>query len=163
MPRVSPDYEYVDGDRQFVGYSAKREVEISLSLTDEYYSIVNAIIQTNSITTLDSKFSVQDPEAVIDKAQLLALDDARERAERLAVHAGTRLAGVYSISEFNLRKWEPELLVPARQLAESILGKEFDLSSLGSEIKYRSRSSLFEPESLEAQATIFVVYLLEDD
>jgi uncharacterized protein YggE len=160
MPVVEQVFEYQDGRNLLVGYRVRREVEIRLSKMDRYHLDYAEIIRSGALASLSARFSVRDPEAATDAAQLAAVDDARARAERLAERAGASLGEIHSMTEFDLRRVERPLLTPARRFSESALGQGGD-GIYTSATRMEAAPPIFEPEALTAEATVFVVYLLD--
>jgi len=162
MPVVEQVFEYQDGRNVFVGYRVRRDVEIRLSRMDRYHLDYAEIIRSGALASLSARFSVRDPDAATDQAQLVAVDDARARAERLAERSGAALGALHSITEFDLRRVERPLLTPARRFSESDLGSGGD-GLYTSSNRMEAAPPMFEPEALTAEATVFVVYLLALD
>jgi uncharacterized protein YggE len=159
MPVVEQVFEYQDGRNVLIGYRVRRDVEIRLSRMDRYHLDYAEVIRSGTLASLSARFSVRDPEAATDQAQLAAIDDARARAERLAERAGASLGPIHSITEFDLRRVERPLLTPARQFSEAALGQGGD-GIYTSATRMEAAPPMFEPEALSAEATVFVVFLL---
>lgn len=160
MPRVEQVFEHRDGGSVFVGYRVRRDIEIRLSNMERYHLDYAEIIRADALASVRGRFSVRDPEAAINEAQLAAVDDAHARAKRLTEQAGAELGPIHSMTEFDLRGMEQRMLVPARSFSESTLGQ----GSAGIYLRAAVSDSappLFEPEALTASATVFVVYLLK--
>src|SRR6056297_1300702 len=147
MPVVEQIFEYQDGRNVFIGYRVRRDVEIRLSDMDRYHLDYAEIIRANALSSLSARFSVRDPDAATDQAQLAAVDDARARAERLAEQAGSSLGDIHSMTEFDLRRIERPLLTPARQFSESALGQGGD-GLYTSATRMEAAPPMFEPEAL---------------
>jgi len=160
MPVVEQVFDYRDGRQILVGYRVRRDVEIRLSRMDRYHLDYAEVIRSGTLASLSARFSVRDPEAAVDAAQLAAIDDARDRAERLAERAGAALGVIHSITEFDLRRTERPLLIPARQFSESALGQGGD-GLYTSATRVEAVPPMFEPEALTAEATVYVVYRLD--
>lgn len=162
--QMSPDYEYSGGRQRFMGYEVSRDFEITLTQLDKYYPTLRAIVESKAASSLDATFSKSDTDELINQVQLAAFDDAHRRAERLATKAGKRLGGVYSITEFNLRAYEQEGLLPQRFLFESKLGNELaEIVVTARKVEaYGYAEPLFKADQAAVTATVFVVFLLED-
>lgn len=154
---VTPEYDYVEGQSVFRGYAVSRNVRITMSALDNYYSTIRAIVESGALEGLSAVFSYSDVDGILNEAQLAALDDARSRAARLAERANARLGDVYSISEFDLRQDEEYfLLTPNRRIYEGSLGPEGRVAALAS--ADISAVQLFQADTLTASARVFVVY-----
>jgi uncharacterized protein YggE len=162
---MSPEFSYQDRLRKFIGYELSRTFEITITNLEDYYPALRAIVESGATSKLDAIFSVSESEASMIRAQKLAVEDAYSRANRLAQDAGMSLGGVYSITEFNLRKEERASLHPQRFLFETELGagvfEEIVVLAQERSANYYGEP-LFEPSSVAVTATVFVVYLLED-
>ena len=158
-----PKYEYRDRRNVLVGYELSRTFEITLTALDKYYPALRAIVESGAVSELNAVFSVSDSEASIVRAQQLAIEDARSRADRLAAQAGATLGDVYSITEFNLREEERASLYPQRFLFESEVGGVLEeIVVAGSRIGAGyNPEPLFEPSNVAVTATVFVVYTLK--
>ena len=160
---MSPKYEYRNRRNELVGYELSRTFEITLTTLEKYYPALRAIVESGAVSELDAKFSVSDSEPSIIRAQQLAIEDARSRAERLAEQAGMALGSVYSITEFNLREEERASLHPQRFLFEGELGgvlEEIVVTASSRESGYYAEP-LFEPSNVATTATVFIVYTLK--
>lgn len=161
MPVVEQVFEYQDRKNVLVGYRVRRDVEIRLSDMDQYHLDYAEIIRAGVLASVRARFSVRDPDAATDQAQLAAIDDARARARRLAERSGSSLGDIHSITEFDLRRVERPLLTPARQFSESAMGQGGD-GLYTSATRVEAAPPMFEPEALTAEATVFVVFLLRN-
>ncbi|MEJ2128880.1 MAG: SIMPL domain-containing protein [Woeseiaceae bacterium] len=162
---MSPKTEYINKRRQVVGYELSRTFEISIKAMDNYYPAVRAIVESGTASDLDAAFTISDPEPSIIRAQQLAIDDARSRAERLAHQSGAKLGKVHSITEFNLRQSERADLEPHRFLFEGELdGSIFDeiIVTVARRESSHNVQPLFQPSKASVTATVFVVYNLEN-
>jgi uncharacterized protein YggE len=160
---VSPSYDYVNGGREFLGYTVTRDVEITVSVLDDYYTLLRAVVDSGALDFLDAVFSYSDIDRVVREAQLAAVEDARLRAQSLAERANASLGKVYSISEFDLRQEEQYLLTPSREFYESTLGSSDAVVVTGTRIRNVAISGvqLFQAASVSAFAEVYVVYLLK--
>jgi uncharacterized protein len=154
--QIGPAYDYTGRERKFLGTRVYRQIEVILRDLDSYPGLIKAIVsaqiaEINSATLTSSK-----ADQTIDQAQQLALADARARAERLAAASGQVLGAAYSVSEFNHRANQRYLLYPAREIGTADRHRMADVSALGA-----SREEPFEPGSIVATATVYVIYLLE--
>jgi uncharacterized protein len=161
---LSPSYDYVGNRREFQGYTVTRDVEISVPVVDEYYTIVRAIVDSAAFDYLNAVFSYSDIDGAIRKAQLAAVEDARSRAQSLAEQANATLGDVYSISEFDLRQDEQYSLTPSRAFYEGELGSSDTVIVTGSRVERKVSASgvqLFQAATVSATAEVYVVYLLK--
>jgi uncharacterized protein YggE len=161
---VSPSFDYNGGQRRFTGYNVNRDFSIEMEIPDDYYSKVQRIVESGALDYVDVVFSYSDIDGAVRDAQLVAIDDARGRAESLAEQAGARLGSVYSISEFDLRQDEQYLLTPDRTFFESELNTSDTIVVTGSRVRGSSAVGgiqLFRADTVAAAAQVYVVYYLE--
>lgn len=155
--RFEDQYDYRDDQRVLLGTQVVRNVGVTLHDLSKYSELMRAAIGSDVDSITRTSLRSKSSNAMITKAQVLALDDARKRATELAVSAQRKLGKVYSISEFALRQDESYRLQPSR-------GVYGNLVSGGSLAMADSvvASEIFEPGTISARATVYVVFLLED-
>lgn len=91
----------VDQKIQPVGYSAKREISITIDNLDAFETIYRGLIERGVNEVDNLTFHSSQLRKHRDEARLLAIRAAREKAHALAVALGCRLAAVQSIRETN--------------------------------------------------------------
>ena len=161
--RIHPQFTYKDGNRTQTGTQVSREVIITLRDLTGYANIINALIDAEVTQTVNTTLLLSNPTDASDRAQEKALNDAHQRAKRLAKHQGSKLGKVYSISEFNNRQQEFYQLRVSRSIAgRSINDTRIPALSIGEAVKSRSSNEPFEPGVIKATAQVFVVYLLNN-
>lgn len=154
--RIGPHYEYRSSERKLVGTRVDREVEVILRNLERYSELVQAIVASEVGEIRSMEPSSSKGAKTLDQVQQMALADARARAERLAAASGQKLGDAWSISEFDQR-WEERFeLRPARGIGVP----RQEIQALGAE--FREGPEPFEPGTIVATATVYVVYLLED-
>ncbi len=96
--RTQPEYDYPkDGKPQLKGYSALRQVQVTLHQLDKLNSLLDGALKSGLNEIRDVEFSVAHPEQYQEKARKDAIDDAVKQANSLAQGFGTKLGPVYSI------------------------------------------------------------------
>src|SRR5690606_34566297 len=87
---VGPDYTYGEGGRRLVGYVATSTIEVRMTQLDAIGRAIDATIGAGGDDTrLDGlRFELSDPEAARGEARVLAVANARRRAEQLAEASG---------------------------------------------------------------------------
>lgn len=151
--RVMPQFVYDNGKRIPAGTQVSRRVDIHLRDISQYAAVMQAFVKADISQTISTQLHVSDEASLTDKALVKALEDARARAEKLALAQGKKLGDAHSISEFMTRRDETYSLMPARALSGSS-------ASNMAESLMRAPSEPFEPGVMEAKATVYVVYLL---
>lgn len=155
---IGPAYEYVKDERKLVGTRVQRDIEVVLRQIDQYPALLRALVTAGVAEITSTRLSSSKGKDTISQAQVAALADARSRAERLAEAAGRKLGAVYSISEFDQRE-DQYLLFPTRGIGRSRhQSVEFDgVAGIA------KGGEPFEPGTIVAGATVYVVYLLEEE
>lgn len=153
--KVRPSPVYKNGEKVQTRVSVSRQITITLKDLDIYSEVVSALTKSNISTTIETVASCSNEKELTDKALLLALSDARKRAEALARAQGKELGEPYSISEFKTRAENSYSL----QLSRKVVGQ----SSRGTPpyVPPPEFSEPFEPGLMSAAAQVYVVYLLK--
>jgi uncharacterized protein len=158
--QMRPHYEYRREERKFLGTSVYREIDVTLRDLDHYSELIKAFVSARVGEITSTALSSSKGAGVLEQAQQQALADARSRAERLAAASGQALGAAYSISEFDQREQERYRLFPARAIGRQRGGPAFaeaNVQALGAS----SAEEPFEPGTIAANATVYVIYLLE--
>ncbi|GJM08827.1 MAG: hypothetical protein DHS20C11_11030 [Lysobacteraceae bacterium] len=141
--------DHRSGNSTFAGYSLRQQISIDAD-PDHHAEVMRDVLVKGTPANVVSSFKVKDQDQVLDQAQLEAVDDARRRAQRIAERAGRSLGEVYSISEFDHRLTEKSGLRPLRHMSDE----------QGQYMLFASAK--LDPESVIAEARVFVVFLLAD-
>jgi uncharacterized protein YggE len=157
---IGPAYDYSDQQRKLIGTKVGRPIEVKLRDLAKYAELIQATVAAKVDQIESTVMSSSKGKQLIEDAQKAALADARARAERFAAASGQKLGSAYSISEFAHRMQERYLLQPARGFGspERLHQYEADVSALGG-----GSYEPFEPGTIVATATVYVIYLLEAD
>lgn len=96
---VYPQYDWIDGRQVFRGYQASQSIEVKMRNFDTISPTLELVgtLGLNQVGGL--QFTIDDIEAVRQKARLQALANAKEKADALARVMGVRLGKVISFSE----------------------------------------------------------------
>jgi uncharacterized protein len=152
---VNPSTEYRDGNRIPNGTRVSRNIEIRLNDLDSYPRLMQALVDADISSTIDTRLGVDGETEYTDKAMLAALEDARSRGERIASALGRELGAAYSVSEFMTRGEERYALHVSRRV-EGQLTAEIQASMVSA-----PGNGPFEPGVMAAKAQVYVVYLLK--
>jgi uncharacterized protein YggE len=156
--QIGPAYDYTSSRAKMIGTRAGRSLEVKLRDLSKYSELIQAVVAAK-VDRIDSTvMSSSKAATTLQDAQQAALADARARAERLAAASGGKLGDAYSISEFNHRAEERYQLFPARRI-----GSPERVQRLGAEAGGADHFEPFQPGTIVATATVYVIYLLEDD
>ena len=100
-----PQQDYTNGTAKITGYQGNQSVTVKVHNVDTKTDPLNAIIDgavNNGANEIDGvNLSVEDPSALQEQAQEMAITDAKAKAQKLAQAAGLTLGKVVSISESN--------------------------------------------------------------
>ena len=92
-----PAYDYADGISKVSGYNASQNITIKVRKVDENAEMVNSVVLTageNGTNEIQGvNYYIDDVSSLKQKARILALEDARQKAGALAKAAGIRKLG----------------------------------------------------------------------
>lgn len=84
---------------EFQGYQATNQVSVRFRDVAEAGPILDALVEAGANNVNGPMFALSEPEEALEEARLLALRDARERAERYARALGMRIVKIVAVSE----------------------------------------------------------------
>ncbi len=93
------DADYVNGRRVVKGYVASNSIDVRLDAIDRVGEIVDAVVAAGATTVSDVRFDVKNRAVLEREALKLAVQDARARAEAMALGAGKSIDRVLRIEE----------------------------------------------------------------
>jgi uncharacterized protein YggE len=99
---VFPQYEHDGETRQIpriVGYQVQDQVQVKVRQLDRLGQVLDDLVQGGANLIHGIGFSVAEPRRLLDQARKLAVEDARRKAELLALAAGSRLGPPLEIQE----------------------------------------------------------------
>jgi uncharacterized protein YggE len=159
--QMRPHYEYRREERKFLGTSVYREIDVTLRDLGHYSELIKSFVSAQVGEITSTTLSSSNGAGILEQAQQQALADARARAERLAAASGQALGAAYSVSEFDQRQQERYRLYPARAIGARRAGLqsfgEANVAALGAS----PAEEPFEPGTIAANATVYVIFLLE--
>ncbi len=152
---LQPAYKDVKDTRVETGFKVERKMNVTLRRIEDFQRVTSAILkgEVRVIEAIEPHSS--DDRALELRAQAAALNDARERATKLATASGATLGSVHSISEFDLREDERYALRASRETSGPNRAVAVGVS--GDEPIHVPQ---FVPDTVTASAKVFVVYLL---
>lgn len=153
--QISPVIDYENGVKVDKGTRVSRNIDIVLNDLSKYSQLNNLLVAAKITSKVASVVEMKDQRAVTKSVLMLALEDAKLKAQALASLQGKKIKDVHSISEFKTRKEDAYSLVPSQQ----IYGQSFKNSAM----RYRAAESenILEVGKMRATATVYVVYTLE--
>ncbi len=99
---VSAEYERgqrPDEERTIAGYRVTHVLQIELPDPEASGALLDALVREGANLLQHIRFSVAEPDRVLDRARRAAVADARRKAELLAEEAGVSLGPVLEIRE----------------------------------------------------------------
>ena len=96
--QLSPRYDYRGNQQRFVGFEARRDINITLSDIDLLSKLLDIAVgsgvnQINGIT-----YQSSNKTKMTEKARSLAIEDSQQKAEKLAKAYGAKLGPILNIS-----------------------------------------------------------------
>lgn len=155
--RIYPAFSYADDKQVPIGTTVSRSVEITVRELTKYSEVMTALIEAEISETISTRVSVSKESEITDKALEFAMNDARQRATRIAETQSKKLGEVYSISEFMTREDERYFL----QVSRTVTGQASDEILMDTQYRRLPAKEIFVPGKMIANAQIYVVFLLE--
>lgn len=124
---VEPSYSYIKNKQQLMGYTAKRQLKITLNDVEKLNEMLDTALgaKINQIRNIELKSSQQ--EVMQDEALQLAVENAKHQGLSLASAFGAKLGAVYSINSI---KQHNQFRYGANQNSEHIqVSRNSDTSS----------------------------------
>ena len=100
---LQPMYDYTKGQQVITGYQNNQTVTVKVHGVDKDTSTVDKILDgsvnngANEVSGVS--LSIEKPADLQQKAQLIAIEDAKQKAQQLAQAAGLKLGKVVNVSE----------------------------------------------------------------
>jgi uncharacterized protein YggE len=96
---IYPQYDYTSGKQTLTGYSVSQDVTVKIRQTDKVDQVLKIAgdLKLNQVGGLS--FEIDNPEVYRQQARILALQNAKVKAEALAQIMGVSLGKVISFSE----------------------------------------------------------------
>jgi uncharacterized protein YggE len=97
---VSPKRDYKrEGEEQITGYWVNNTVTVTISDIDRTGSLLQTALDAGANRSFGLFFGLSDPTPIEQQARMLAVEDARQRANDLATAAGGTLGKLLVINE----------------------------------------------------------------
>lgn len=84
-----------------IGYEMRQRYQVKLFDLTKFDQLVNKLLQTDGIESLNINFDLKDRASLEAKLALRAGQDAKQRATNLATGVSAKIASVYSVKEQN--------------------------------------------------------------
>lgn len=108
------DADFINGNRVTKGYVASNSIDVRLDAIDRVGEIVDAVVAAGATSVSDVRFDVKNRAVLEREALKLAVQDARARADALALGAGKTIDRVLRIEEEGVQAPGP---MPVRAMA----------------------------------------------
>jgi len=153
--QIFPAIERDNGKRIDNGTRVSRNIDIVLKDLTKYPLLNDALISAEITSKISSTVELADERAVKKSVLMLAIKDAKLKAQEIASIQGKKIKDVYSVSEFQTRQQDTYNLHPN----QSIYGQSYGAG----QVRYRvpPKSSVFKIGKMRATATVYVVYTME--
>ena len=96
---VFPDYNWTTGRQVLEGYKVSQNIEVKIRNFDKISEALNLIGELNLNQVGGLIFAIDEPEKYRQEARMLALEQAKQKAEALAKAADVKLGKLVSFSE----------------------------------------------------------------
>lgn len=96
---INPTYNYGNGSQQITGYQASSNLTIKVRAIDKTNNVIDAATAAGANQVGGITFDVDDKTAAQNQARVLAVADAKSKAENAAKIAGFKLGNVINYSE----------------------------------------------------------------
>jgi len=148
---ISPEYTYNNAQQkqELVGYIVSRTLQITLDKLDNHERVLAALVDAKVDQVSGVDFRVSNPDAISDRLRVKAMQNAKAKAEALAVAAGVKLGKPFSIQASGGYMPPPMPMMRGAMMAMADGGME----------KSSVAPSL--PGMVEIRETVNVVFVLE--
>ena len=102
---ISPRYEYIEkdmygsGKRVLAGYQATQAVEVKIREIDVMGEIIEGGVTSGANEVYGVRFVVEDEEQYMEEVREMAINNAKDKADKLAGQLGVRLVQIVNYNE----------------------------------------------------------------
>lgn len=154
---IEVEYDYENKKKIPLGTRVGWTVEITLPEPAKYSLLTDVLVKAGINDILNSVGVIKDERAIKKQVAMLALKEARQKAEDMAATQDKKIKDVYSISEFKTRAEEQYSLVSTQSVDGSMSNFSADVVSVSGSRK----QGVFEVSAMKASAVVYVVYTLK--
>ena len=130
------DADYVNGRRIVKGYVASNSIDVRLDAIDRVGEIVDAVVVAGATAVSDVRFDVKNRAVLEREALKLAVQDARARADAMALGAGRTVDRVLRIEEQGVATPGP---MPVRAMAMREAAAAPETPVAAGQLEFRAR------------------------
>ncbi len=98
---AAPQYEWQNKNRVYKGERISRQVRLTLKEADRYNALVDGLLAAGISRLQPVTLDFKERDALENTALTLALDDAKNKAQAMAKHVGTKIKAVFQIAPVN--------------------------------------------------------------
>lgn len=131
---ISPQYDYVDGERELQGYQVSQNVEVKIRDLDRIKDILGFAGETELNRVGNLSFDIEDKEELKKEAREEAIKEARDKADSLADTLGVNLGKIVNFSE-GFSNEQPRPVYQEKALGRGGADSAPDIESGSQEIK----------------------------
>lgn len=98
---IQPQYTNPKDNEQpkLIGYSVQHDITIRVRKLSDAGNVLDSVVKDGANRVYSVGFTFSDPEALLDKARVAAVEDARRKADMMVKTAGGKVGYLKSISE----------------------------------------------------------------
>lgn len=126
--QISPRYDYVNGRQSFAGYTANKQIAVTLKDIDNYGKILNAVVDAGADHVSGVQFDTSKTDELKKEARKRAIADAKAKAEMLAGELNQKIGPPLFIQEGDVPVAFPNVPGGAMRAMEAKASPEDTLS-----------------------------------
>ncbi|PID83388.1 hypothetical protein CSB11_01180 [Candidatus Campbellbacteria bacterium] len=107
---VHPEYNYTKGKRTFSGYRVSQRIDVKIRDLDNVSTILTKINQVGVDNVSRLKFFIDDDKEIKEELRKKAIENSKQKAEKIAKDLGVKLDEIVGFSEEANRDYEPRYL-----------------------------------------------------
>ena len=96
---LQPEFDFVNGKQSLRGYVAHNQVRVRVDTLEKTGDVIGATVAGGATNVSGVQFDLKDRAAAEHEALMLAVRDARQRADAIAAGAGLQIERVIRIEE----------------------------------------------------------------
>lgn len=104
---IYPIYDYENGSQTLRGYQVSQDVRVKIRNLDQSGTILALAGDVGATNVSGLQFTIDDEEKYLEQARNLALDDARQQAQKLSQALGVNLVAVVGYDENQIGGVQP--------------------------------------------------------